>query len=69
MPTDFYLREIRIADTTSKLSLGSSEFTPLKIFLNKSALDFHQHNIAKTYVLIETEIDNPRVWAYATLMS
>jgi GNAT superfamily N-acetyltransferase len=60
------LRPILLTDNLSKLSLGKEEFTPLKIFLRKAALNFHQCNIAKTYVLVD---DSDRVWGYVTLMN
>ena len=51
-PEDFILRQIQSGDDTMKLSLGDASYTPLKIFLRKNALDFHQYEIAKTYVLV-----------------
>jgi GNAT superfamily N-acetyltransferase len=60
------LRPIQPKDNLSKLSLGSENFTPLKIFLRKAALNFHQYNIAKTYVLAD---DAARVWGYVTLLN
>jgi GNAT superfamily N-acetyltransferase len=60
------LRPILPNDNLSKLSLGKESYTPLKIFLRKAALNFHQCNIAKTYVLAD---ENNRVWGYVTLMN
>ncbi|EKD73100.1 MAG: GCN5-related N-acetyltransferase [uncultured bacterium] len=65
---NFQLRPIQAGDNLSKLSLGKESHTPLKIFLRKAALNFHQHNIAKTYVLVDDEV-SARVWGYVTLMS
>lgn len=65
---NFQLRPIQAEDNLSKLSLGKESYTPLKIFLRKAALNFHQHNIAKTYVLVDDEA-SARVWGYITLMS
>ena len=45
------LREIRLGDKTNKLSLGNQNFVPLKIYLEKDAWQFHEENIAKTFVL------------------
>lgn len=66
---NFILRQILIDDNTSKLSLGNQNFTALKIFLNKAAYDFHQYEIAKTYVLVDEASLRARVWAYITLMN
>lgn len=44
-------------------------YTPLKIFLKKTALNFHQYDIAKTYVLTNDYSKSGRVWGYVTLMS
>lgn len=66
---NFVLRQIQHDDNTSKLSLGNSSHTPLKIFLKKSAFDFHQYEIAKTYVLINQNLSSNQIWAYITLMS
>ncbi len=63
------LRQIECDDNTSKLSLGKSEYTPLKTFLKKDAFDFHQYEIAKTYVLVDENSVRPRVWGYITLMN
>jgi GNAT superfamily N-acetyltransferase len=63
------LRPIQPDDNLSKLSLGNPSYSPLKIFLKKIAFDFHQYDIAKTYVLTDTDIRSKRVWGYLTLMS
>ncbi len=65
----FALRPIQADDDTGKLSLGLSAYTPLKIFLQKNAVDFHRYQLAKTYVLIDLEHLPTRVWGYITLMS
>jgi len=64
----FKLRPIQAEDNLSKLSLGRESYTPLKIFLRKAALNFNQHNIAKTYVLVDGDA-SVRVWGYITLMN
>jgi len=66
-PLDF--REIKDTDNLKKLSLGSSTYTPLKTFLQKDALDFHQNDIAKTYVLVEPDTNPGKVVGYVTLMN
>lgn len=58
---DFTLRPIYPDDDTRKLSLGNAAYTPLKIFLQKNALDFHQYEIAKTYVLVNPSISPTRI--------
>lgn len=63
------LRQIECNDNTSKLSLGKSEYTPLKTFLKKNAFDFHQCEIAKTYVLVDENSVSQRIWGYITLMN
>lgn len=69
LPKELELRLIHSDDQLGKLSLGNVNYTPLKIFLKKVALDFHQYNIAKTYVLAEIDMQPARVWGYVTLMS
>lgn len=58
-------RQIEPGDIVTKFSLGSKEFTPLKTFLRKDALNFHQSNIAKTYVIVD---EKNRVWSYISLV-
>jgi hypothetical protein len=62
------LCSIQLGDNLGKLSLGNANYTPLKVFLKKVALDFHQYDIAKTYVLAIATTQR-RVWGYVTLMS
>lgn len=64
----FQLRPIRQGDSLKQLSLGGSVYTPLKVFLKKTAFNFHQIHIARTYVLVENE-SLPQVWGYITLMN
>lgn len=66
---DFILRQIQHDDNTSKFSLGNPTYTPLKIFIQKYAFDFHQYEIAKTYVLVDQNSLSKQVWAYITLMN
>lgn len=65
----FVLRQIQQMDDSKNFSLGDSSYTPLKIFLIKNAYDFHQYEIAKTYVLVDQNPKTTRVWAYLTLMN
>ena len=68
-PENYILRQIQSDDDTTKLSLGDANYTPLKIFLQKTAFDFHQHDIAKTYVLVNQMLPPSKVWGYITLMN
>ena len=69
-PENFILRQILSNDDTAKLSLGSEAYTPLKTFLKKTAFDFHQYEIAKTYVLVNpASSSTSRIWGYITLMN
>ena len=61
------IRELRQQDKSNRLSLGQPEYAPLKAFLKKAALEFHNDNVAKTYVLID-QAAPPRIWGYITLM-
>lgn len=67
IPKRLALRPIRPDDSVTGLSLGRAELTPLKTFLHRQSINFHQSNIAKTYVLVPLQ-DTPRVWGYITLM-
>lgn len=66
---NFTMRQMQADDDTSKLSLGNAAYTPLKTFLKKTAFDFHQYNIAKTYVLVNKDLSSSRIWGYITLMN
>jgi len=66
---NFVLRQIESTDDASKFSLGNASFTPLKIFLQKNAFDFHQYEIAKTFVFVNPEYSANRIWGYITLMT
>ncbi|HEV2614674.1 MAG TPA: GNAT family N-acetyltransferase [Gammaproteobacteria bacterium] len=66
---NFIVQQIKATDDTSKLSLGNQSYTPLKIFLKKNAFDFHQYEIAKTFVLINPELSPTRIWGYLSLMN
>ena len=63
------LRPIQSNDNVKLISSGSPEAHPLKLFLQNDALEYHQKEITKTYVLIEPEDINNRVWGYISLMS
>lgn len=65
----YTLRPIKHDDDTKKLSLGNKEHLPLKIFLQKHAFDFHQYEIAKTYVLVDEKRSLSQVFGYITLMN
>lgn len=66
---DFTLRQIDQKDHTAKFSLGNANHTPLKIFLQKNALDFHQYQIAKTFVFAHQRSSPSTVLGYITLMN
>lgn len=62
-----FLREIQLGDKTNKLSLGSESFVPLKTFLEKDAWQFHEENIAKTFVLVDSIEAGARIYGYVSL--
>lgn len=62
----YELRALDSHDGCSSLSLGDAVLTPLKTFLRKEAKRLHQENLARTFVLVET--DGTRVWAYITTL-
>jgi GNAT superfamily N-acetyltransferase len=66
-PNKLFLREIRLGDKTDKLSLGSESFVPLKAFLEKDAWQFHEENIAKTFVYVDSSETGARVYGYVSL--
>lgn len=66
---NYILRPICSADDIKKISLGDASFLPLKIFLQRSALNFHHFEVAKTYVLLNEQLSTNRVWGYITLMN
>jgi len=67
-PKKVILRPIHPADRVTGFSLGEAEFAPLKTFLTKHAKSYHQEDIAKTFVIVEQEIQNPPVLGYITLI-
>lgn len=62
-PQSLQFRQIQSGDNTAKFSLGKKEYQPLKSFLRNCAFDFHQNNIASTYVLVD---EVARIWGYVT---
>lgn len=62
-----FLREILLGDKTNKLSLGDKNFVPLKIFLEKDAWQFHEENIVKTFVLVDSIDAGARIYGYVSL--
>lgn len=62
-----FLREIQLGDKANKLSLGSESFVPLKTFLKKDAWQFHEENIAKTFVLVDSIEAGARIYGYVSL--
>ncbi len=67
IPQSLQLREIRPGDNLTGLSLGDTSLVPLKSFLRNNALEFHQNDIAKTYVLVN-DSSLPKIGGYLTLM-
>jgi GNAT superfamily N-acetyltransferase len=61
---DINIREIQPGDKLTGLSLGSQEFTPLKIFLQRHARKFHERGLGRTYVAC---VENS-VIAYITIV-
>lgn len=66
IPEQLFCREINKEDSSSGFSLDSSEYTPLKIFLRKQAVKFHDQNVTKTYVLSSNK-EKGRIWGYCSL--
>jgi GNAT superfamily N-acetyltransferase len=60
------LRPISPSDLCRSLKLGDETLTPLKTFLAREAKKLNQENLAKTFVLAES--DSGRVRAYVTLL-
>jgi len=65
---ELFLREIRLGDDTKKLSLGNEAYTPLKTFLKKDAWQFHEENIAKTYVYVDSMESGARIFGYISII-
>lgn len=68
-PASFAIRSIRPDDILNKLSLGTEESAPLKAFLRKKALKFEAEQLARSYVLVDSNDvgRQGRVWGYITL--
>ena len=64
-----FLREILLGDKANKLSLGAESFVPLKTFLEKDAWQFHEENIAKTFVLVDSIEAGARIYGYVSLIN
>lgn len=63
--TNFHIRAIQESDNVKRFSMGDKIYLPLKTFLQKSAYQFHQFNITKTYVVVN---DTNRVCAFTSLI-
>lgn len=50
-PASLFLRPIRAGDILTGFSLGAKDLQPLKTFLKRDALEYHENNVAKTFVL------------------
>lgn len=64
---ELFLREIQLSDDTKRLSFGDKSFLPLKIFLQRDAWQFHEENIAKTFVLVDSTEVGARIYGYVSL--
>lgn len=71
----YTVRPILPTDSVGSFQCGDPKFQPLKTFLKKDAKEFHDANIARTWVAIEThqvgddvcEVNPASVLAYITL--
>jgi GNAT superfamily N-acetyltransferase len=55
MAIELEVRRIEVGDRLTGLSLGDAAFTPLKIFLQKRALEFERQSLARTYAAFQVE--------------
>ncbi|MCH8201772.1 MAG: GNAT family N-acetyltransferase [Proteobacteria bacterium] len=62
----YKLQQISELHKTNKLSLGDADFVPLKTYLRRHALNHHNANFARTYVIVGS---NNIVIAYITLVA
>ena len=62
----YKLQQISEIHKTTKLSLGDADFVPLKTYLRRHALNHHNANFARTYVIVGS---NNIVIAYITLVA
>ncbi|MBC2887291.1 GNAT family N-acetyltransferase [Brucella intermedia] len=68
MPNDEFEVELRLIEPSDKvtgLSLGSEEFTPLKMFIQRKAKDYQVNSFARTYGLFGPEA---KLIGYITLI-
>lgn len=65
---ELFLREIQLGDKTKPLSLGDEAFNALKMFLRQDAWRFHEENIVKTYVYVDSVDQGARIWGFVSLM-
>jgi len=61
------IRPIQDGDNLKWLGLGHTDYAPLKAFLRKTAWNFHNQELAKTYVVVDEELPGI-VGAYLTLV-
>lgn len=66
MDLDLDIRLIRPGDRLTGLSLGHADFTPLKTFLQRHALEYEQQSLARTYAAFQA--DPQKVLGYITLV-
>lgn len=66
-PQSLSFRPLQSGDLLTKFSLGDATKVALKIFLQREALEFHEKEIAKTYVLVD-ETHRNRVYGYISIV-
>lgn len=66
LPSRLEFRPLHQDDVVRSLSLGSTEFTPLKTFLARESKRLQLEHLARTLVAVEP--GGTRVFAYATLV-
>lgn len=72
MPSDggeLNIRQIEAGDKLPSLKLGHEQFTPLKNFLKKDALEYQRHSLARTYGIFPIQGESEgRLAGYITLV-
>lgn len=63
---DLDIRLIEPGDRLTGMSLGDATFTPLKIFLQRHALEYERQSLSRTYAAFGVE--PPKVLGYITLV-
>lgn len=66
-PASLFLRPIKAGDILTGFSLGAKDLQPLKTFLKRDALEYHENNVAKTFVLVES-LRGSHVYGFLSLV-